>query len=244
MRLCPGPAPQHRGIPAGQAGGPGSAFRGVPAPEWKRRSGLGAPGKAVCSKPSRLSASVPHREYALGRKHHGQVQSNGPAPRTGRSPPYWQRWPAKPVSRSDSRASSLTQALTDHGYRPEVRGDGYRRAPGLPVPPALGAATEHRVRHEPRTAHGRGRGAEAPYRACFDPPRTSTTAACGWIPATASRAKLRRILPSPACTDVPLSATGPAARLASIRQGLRVPHGRPFVLDRGTTMSIDEQANR
>ncbi|GAA1868150.1 helix-turn-helix domain-containing protein [Paeniglutamicibacter psychrophenolicus] len=150
------------------------ADQGLLSVEFRRLNGKGGPGsgrpaKLYAATQIDVSASIPHREYALA----ANIMASA-IERAGK-----QNRPVAPVLAEVAReagqsigahASSLTQALTDHGYRPEVREDGSVGLLDCPFHQLSGShrATVCTMNFELLTAAVDG--ANAPYRACFDPP--------------------------------------------------------------------------
>lgn len=150
------------------------ADQGLLHVEFRRINGRGGPGSG---RPSKLystaqrdvSASIPHREYALA----GSIMAKAIERAGAQDRPV--ATVLAEVARETGqsigvRAESLLQALSDHGYRPEVHQDG---SVGLLDCPFHQLSANHRaivcsMNLELLTAAVDG--AQAPYRACFDPP--------------------------------------------------------------------------
>lgn len=150
------------------------ADQGLLSVEFRRLNGKGGPGsgrpaKLYAASHRDLSASVPHREYALAANiMAGAIERAGAQ---GRPVTAVLAEVARETGQSIGlRATSLTQALTDHGYRPDVHGDGTVALLDCPFHQLSGSfrSTVCAMNLELLTAAVEGSG--APYRACFDPP--------------------------------------------------------------------------
>ena len=150
------------------------ANQGLLHVEFRRLNGRGGPGSG---RPAKLystvvrdvSASIPHREYVLA----GSIMAKAIERAATQDRPITAV--LAEVARETGtligvHAESLLQALSDHGYRPEVHKDG---SVGLLDCPFHQLSANHRdtvcsMNLELLTAAVDG--AQAPYRACFDPP--------------------------------------------------------------------------
>lgn len=150
------------------------AAQGLLSVEFRRLNGRGGPGsgrpaKLYSAAQRDVSASIPHREYALA----GSIMAKAIERSDAQDRPV--ATVLAEVARETGqtigvRAESLLQALSDHGYRPEVHEDG---SVGLLDCPFHVLSANHRatvcsMNLELLTAAVDG--AQAPYRACFDPP--------------------------------------------------------------------------
>ena len=150
------------------------ADQGLLSVQFRRLNGKGGPGsgrpaKLYAAAQFDVSASVPHREYALAATiMAAAIERAGSQDR-----------PITPVLAEVAReaghsigaqSTSFEQTLEDHGYRPETREDGSVAMLDCPFHhlSASHRSTVCTMNLELLTAAVDG--ARAPYRACFDPP--------------------------------------------------------------------------
>lgn len=131
--------------------------------------GSGRPAKLYAAVHPEVAASVPHREYVLAAELMAKAIERADA--EGRPVAPVLAEVAREAGRGiGARAGSLMRVLADHGYRPEVRGNGSVELLDCPF---HRLSAQHRntvcsMNLELLTAAVEE--AQAPYLVCFDPP--------------------------------------------------------------------------
>ncbi|MFF5791949.1 helix-turn-helix transcriptional regulator [Paeniglutamicibacter sp. NPDC012692] len=150
------------------------ADEGLLSVEFRRLSGKGGPGsgrpsKLYAPRHVEISASVPHREYGLAAELMAKAIERASA--EGRPVAQVLAEVAREAGEEiGANAPSLTQALTDHGYRPEERANG---SLGLLDCPFHQLSTNYRetvCSMNLELLSAVVDGTKAPYRACFETP--------------------------------------------------------------------------
>lgn len=150
------------------------AEEGLLAVEFRRINGKGGPGSGRPSKlytvaHTEISASIPHREYPLA----ADLMAKAIERASAQNRPIGivlAEVARETGNEIGAQARSITQVLTDHGYRPEERADG---SLGLLDCPFHQLSTNYRdtvctMNLELLTAVVQG--TQAPYKACFEAP--------------------------------------------------------------------------
>lgn len=150
------------------------AEAGLLSIEFRRLHGKGGPGsgrpaKLYAALHVEISASVPHREYGLA----ANLMAKAIERASSQERPVAQV--LAEVAREagqeiGAKATSLTQALTDHGYRPEERANGSLGLLDCPFHQLSTSYRETVCSMNLELLSAVVDGTHAPYRACFEAP--------------------------------------------------------------------------